>query len=925
MITDPSAASVPGALVELLGSGGDQQTRTDSLGRYSFAALRPGKYVVRVVAEGFRVDERNVEISGSTELNSSLVIRAKAHVVNVEEESKRVSVDPETNGTSLALEDKELATLSDNTDELLQQLKALANAGGTNGIQIYIDGFTTGNIPPKSEIREVRINTNPFSAENDRPGFGRIEVFTTHGPDKFHVQAYGYLNNETFNSRNPLLGQSIRPPYQEHLFGLNFGGPLKKGKTLLTFTVESRGNKTNAFILATTLDGNLNPLTVNQAVVTPQAGLNLSFRIDRTINAKNTLNIRYQHSSAELDKQGIGGFDLATRAYNRINSEDTVQITQTHELSSGAINELRFQYTLGKLATAGQSALPVINVEDSFNGGGSVMNNSGNTQHRWEMNDAATYTHAKHVIRWGGRVRGLVDDDTSMSNFSGTYTFFGGNGPNLDANNQPILGTSIDLTALERYRRTLLFEQFGLPPMLIRAFGGGASQFTLNGGKPTTSVSQLDIGIFANADWRFHPNVTISYGLRYETQTNIHDFGAWAPRAGIAWGVGGSQAKPAKTVLRGGLGIFYDRIPYSTILQTDRFNGTTQQSFLILNPDSFPAIPTPASLRNAQAPQELQSVYRKIEAPRNYQFSSGMDREVNRYFRFSTQYIENRGVHLRRTRDINVPIHGIYPFGDPTLRQLTESTGFSRSHLFVFSPSLNYKKAVVFGFYTVSYGRDDVGDAPADPYNLRAEWGPSTITDVRHRAITGANLSLPWKVTISPFLIASSRVPFNITTGLDAIGDGVAAERPALLTGLGRSSCNSGNLVYARGYGCFNLLPTAGVSTIERNFGRGPGATMLMIRLGRTWSFGDHNETSRKRGSPTILSTLPQAGDARGKKYQLILGVNAINVLNHPNLAAPVGDLSSPFFGQSLGLAGGSGGPSSSYSRKIDLNLHFVF
>jgi hypothetical protein len=682
----------------------------------------------------------------------------------------------------------------------------------------------------------------------------------------------------------------------------------------------------------------LNPATVNEAVVTPQAGINFSSRLDYTINSKNTLIIRYQRSSAELDKQGIGGFDLITRAYNRTTSEDTVQIAQVGSLSVKAINELRFQYMRTKLATTGDNAAPVINVQDSFSGGGSQMGNSGNTQYRWELTNTTTYIQAKHVIRWGGRARASVNNDTSVTNFGGTYTFFGGDGPELDVNNQPIPGTLVDLTALERYRRTLLFEKSGFAPMLIRMMGGGASQFSLNGGTPTTSVSQFDIGVFANDDWRIRTNVTVSYGLRYETQTNIHDFSNWAPRAAIAWGIGGKLAKPAKTVLRAGLGIFYDRIPNSITLQADRFNGTTQQSYLILNPDFFPTIPTSASLGDAQQPQQLQLVYRRIEAPRNYQFSAGIDQEINKYFRFSTQYIENRGVHLQRTRDISARINGVYPFGDPALRQLTESTGFSRRHLLVLSPNMNYKRVSVFGFYAISYGKDDISSAPADPYNLRAEWGPSTIADVHHRAITGANLSLPWKITFSPFLIASSGAPYNITTGRDTTGDGVAAERPALVTGLTLLSCNSGNLVYARGYGCFNLLPVAGVHTIERNFGRGPGAVMLMIRLGRTWSFGDWSETSWTGGGPagglmrnssgghkTLTGGIPGSGIVGNKRYKLTLGITATNVLNHSNLAAPVGDLSSPYFGQSLSLAGGFGSLSSAYNRKIDFNLIFTF
>jgi Carboxypeptidase regulatory-like domain len=143
IISDPSEASVPGALVRLRGPSGNQRTRADSLGRYSFAALRPGKYVVRVIAEGFRVDQRNgVEISGPTELDLTLVILAETQVVNVEDESNRINADPESNGTSLTMGEKELAALSDDSDELLQELQAIANVGaGPNGSQVHIDGF----------------------------------------------------------------------------------------------------------------------------------------------------------------------------------------------------------------------------------------------------------------------------------------------------------------------------------------------------------------------------------------------------------------------------------------------------------------------------------------------------------------------------------------------------------------------------------------------------------------------------------------------------------------------------------------------------------------------------------------------------------------------------------------------------------------
>src|SRR5262249_13576816 len=150
-------------------------------------------------------------------------------------------------------------------------------------------------------------------------------------------------------------------------------------------------------------------------------------------------------------------------------------------------------------------------------------------------------------------------ESTSESNFWGTYTFLGGSGPQLDSNNQPIAGTSIQLDALEVYRRTLLFQKAGMTDAQIRALGGGAYQFTINGGTATSPVSQFDAGVFINDDWRVRPNLTLSYGVRYEAQTNIGDHGDFAPRFGLAWGIDSRKGRAGKTVLRAGFGSFYDR------------------------------------------------------------------------------------------------------------------------------------------------------------------------------------------------------------------------------------------------------------------------------------------------------------------------------------------------------------------------------
>src|ERR1019366_3393977 len=124
VVTDPSGASVPDALVQLHGSGVDQRTRTDASGKYAFEAVKPGKYVVRFIAKGFTpIERKDVDIVKATVLDAQLTIATENQVVNVAAEANGVSADTAENGDALVLKEKELAALSDDPDELSQQLQ----------------------------------------------------------------------------------------------------------------------------------------------------------------------------------------------------------------------------------------------------------------------------------------------------------------------------------------------------------------------------------------------------------------------------------------------------------------------------------------------------------------------------------------------------------------------------------------------------------------------------------------------------------------------------------------------------------------------------------------------------------------------------------------------------------------------------------
>jgi len=254
------------------------------------------------------------------------------------------------------------------------------------------------------------------------------------------------------------------------------------------------------------------------------------------------------------------------------------------------MNETRFQYNRNRSRQDGNTTIPTIQVQESFISGGSQVGLAHNDEDRWELQNYSMWTKGRHISRFGVRLRGVHITDFSPQNFGGTFSFSGGDAPELDANNQIVLDSHgdpvlIPITSLERFRRTLLFQ--GNPDM--RELGGGVTQFSIAGGNPEVKVSQTEFGVFFQDEWRIRPNLTLTMGLRYEQQTNISSNYNFAPRLFFAWAPGGTSvgagpsAPPSssspKMVIRGGMGVFYDRFGERATLLATRFNGVNQQDF----------------------------------------------------------------------------------------------------------------------------------------------------------------------------------------------------------------------------------------------------------------------------------------------------------------------------------------------------------
>ena len=222
-VTDPSGAVVANATVAVLVSGGQTYSaNSNRSGAYEIGNLPPGKYTVTANAQGFAVFvQSDVDVSAgqAAQFNIALDIKVQEEKINVEGQSTQLDVNPANNASAIVLSGKDLDALPDDPDELLSDLQALAGpSAGPDGGQLYIDGFTAGQLPPKSSIREIRINQNPFSAEYDKLGYGRIEIFTKPGTDKYHGQFSVVGNNSAFNTRNPFLGHAEQTPYDSVIY-----------------------------------------------------------------------------------------------------------------------------------------------------------------------------------------------------------------------------------------------------------------------------------------------------------------------------------------------------------------------------------------------------------------------------------------------------------------------------------------------------------------------------------------------------------------------------------------------------------------------------------------------------------------------------------------------------------------------------------
>jgi hypothetical protein len=913
---DASGGVILGADVTLLGPGNTTvaKTQTAADGTFNIDAA-PGSYALQVTLDGFEPVIQGIAVTAANNrpLAITLAVAKITQEINVQENASQISLDQNNNQTALVLKEEDIDALPDDVDDLTQYLTDLAGprAAAAGGVQFMIDGFLGGQVPPKDQIKEIRINTNPFTTEYSRSGFGRIEIITKPGTGKLR-------GNFNFNFRSDALNATqfnapTKLPYNRQNYQGNLSGPFIHNKLTMTINAQ-RQDSFNTTTIKTLIDPSGAATNYLSSITQPNLRENFNTRGQYAISPNNTLNFNGEIQTNSRTNQGAGNLTVGSRASNSDQKNYELQFRETAVLSSRFVHDTRLEFGTQHNTSTPLTPGASININGFGNIGGS-SNVTDTTNRTLLFGNTLFFNNKNFTMKLGTQGDYYRNHQFSQSNFLGTYTF-----------SPTVVNGIVTATAYDNY------------------VAGKPAQYTQNGGNPLVVVSQFQFGAFVQTDIALSKRFLISPGVRYQVQSHLSDYNNFDPRASLSFQV------DKATVLRAGVGTFHQEFSVGTYQSLVQLDGTHQTQIQIRNPvylDPFQGGTI------TSVPGTLRTRANNLVASYTSNLSGSIEHSLKSGAVFTVAYDYIRGVHNLRSRNINAPLPGT-PAPPPGVSGLLDPT---KGNIFQLESSasstfkgvsLQYRtriKAANFNInytYSTSYSDSDGAfGLPADNYNLHNEWGRDPNNQKNHLQFS-INGRLPWNLQGSMNMNINSGRPYNVTTGSDDNFDGDFNDRPTY-----GAVCNSLAAIARTisGLNCAN--PSS--AYVTRNAFDGPGSRQTNFQVSKTIVLikgerGAQGDGGFPGGFPGGGGDFGGGGGNRGGGGGNFGGggggnrgggggggsfggggggnrgggrgnrgnnnnvggttasffVNVQNALNHRNFASPIGTLSSPLFDQSI-------------------------
>ena len=888
-VLDPTGAVVTSAKVTLATAHQDFTASLSHADLYIVPKIPSGRYDLLVTAPGFaEYRQGGIDIlpAAQNRLRVRLLLPVEHQHVTITGHSEDLSLQASENASATVISGNELNALSDDPAELQNELQALAGPGaGPNGAQLYIDGFTGGILPPKTSIREILINNNPFSAQYERIGYGRVEIITKSSLRSVHGHLLAYGNDSALNTANPLVAQ--HPSYYSDVTQGSITGPLTHRMAYLVNGV-SVARQDQDIVDA------VNPLSVTSSVTAavPHSSIfqYVSPRLDISTKSGSTLTLEDSLYHGDVTGLGVGALNLAQQAYNNTYWENAVEFHSTWSAGANLANEAQGRWLHVRNSQISDTDTPSITVQGAFISGGNTLGAVEDHQDIIEADDYVTTSLHRVLLEAGGSGRLIRDANHSTSGSNGAYTF------NAVSSYLSATPTQYQVT------------QVALPTARALLFNGA---------------------LFVQSEWRWKPNLDVSAGFRMEGQNRISNHMDSAPRFAFSWSPRSRSNQRRSVVVHGGYGWFYNRFTMPTyfnstagtpyIIQAIHDNGRNQIPYVVNHPTFYNAGSATAVGALPPGNQAIPTSYTiasRFHAALNMQGAAGVDWQIGKANTVTATYLNTRGIHQYMTDNLTAPQFDAETYsitGPPPTRfnYQFESNGIYKQQQIIVTESTRLKRLNLHAVYTYEDTHSDtqgVGYFPSVSDDPTLDYGRASFA-VTNQVVFLASYRAPWSLTVAPYLTARSGVPYNITVGSDLTENNQFNARPTFGT------CGTPGVIETE-YGCLDSAPAGkGESIIPYDLGTGPANAIVNLRISKTLFLFRHPQPHTKRTG--------HSNERDG--YRLTLFGIATNLFNIVNLGTPNGVLASPLFGESQTLAGGQFSTGTPGNRSIAFQAMISF